>query len=421
MARSQWAYLPGFSEVQPSSILVLTVLRDPLPPRRADVLTLLGKELPRHGITSVLVGQYGERTEPSSWPADRIYGVGRVRGMVAALMTPLWDMLGLWKACRANTVHFIQVRDKISSALVCYVLGRLMQVPLVYWMSYPFVEDYQARTVTVGFSKGRLTWAANHLRTALSRFAFYQFVLPNADHIFVQSEAMRDWLVEKGCAARRMTAVPMGVDTDLYNRERLLPATDARLHGRRVITYVGVLGKARASTFLLDLVDALREFEPAVLLLLAGDAASEDERSWIRSEIKLRSLQDYVLLTGWLSQEEALRYAVCAEVGLSPIPRGELFDVSSPTKLVEYLALGLAVVGNDIPDQQLVIAQSKAGLCVPMEVAAFRDAVLTLLRDDALRQQYAVLGPPYVRAVRAYDILARRVADTYREILKTHS
>ena len=61
---------------------------------------------------------------------------------------------------------------------------------------------------------------------------------------------------------------------------------------------------------------------------------------------------NHVLLTGWLPQPAALGYAVRAEVGLSPIPRGTLFDVSSPTKLVEYLALGIPGVANDIPDQQ---------------------------------------------------------------------
>jgi glycosyltransferase involved in cell wall biosynthesis len=255
------------------------------------------------------------------------------------------------------------------------------------------------------------------MRAIFSRIVFYRIVLPNADHIFVQSEAMREWLATKGFDPNRMTAVPMGVDMSLFDRKQIVPAGDKRLDGKRINTYVGQLSKARNSEFLLELVMALKPLEPKLLLLLVGDAASSDERQWIRDEIAVRGLEDCVLLTGWLSQAQALGYAVRAEVGLSPIPRGELFDVSSPTKLVEYLALGLPSVANDIPDQKLVIERSQAGLCVPMEVAAFRDAVYQLLSDTAFREQCAVRGPAFVHAERTYKVLARGVAVKYREIV----
>jgi glycosyltransferase involved in cell wall biosynthesis len=139
--------------------------------------------------------------------------------------------------------------------------------------------------------------------------------------------------------------------------------------------------------------------------------------AWMRREIVKRGLEDHVLLTGWLPQRTALGYAVRAEVGLSPIPRGTLFDVSSPTKLVEYLALGIPSVANDIPDQQLVIEQSGAGLCVPMEAHAFATATLQLLKDPEQARQFGMRGPAYVKSHRTYDILGRNVARTYKKIL----
>jgi glycosyltransferase involved in cell wall biosynthesis len=153
------------------------------------------------------------------------------------------------------------------------------------------------------------------------------------------------------------------------------------------------------------------------LLVIAGDAPSADEMAWMRAEIARRGLEQQVLLTGWLPQKSALGYAVRAEVGISPIPRGTLFDVSSPTKLVEYLALGIPSVANDIPDQALVIAESGAGLCVPMEAEPFAAAVRRLLEDRALAAEFAERGPAYVKSHRTYAILGRKVADTYTKIL----
>jgi glycosyltransferase involved in cell wall biosynthesis len=397
-------------------VRLLFLMRDALPPFRADVKALFGKYLKDENVCSDLLGQ----RDPIflgvlEWPAGTtvVAGVDR-KGMFSELIRPLRDLYAMLWHC--ESYDLIQVRDKIRTAVFGLILARLKNKPFVYWMSFPFVEGFEI-AANNRKNPDRMTRIADYLRVVLSRKIFYGLVLQKADHIFVQSEAMRDWLANKGIPQARMTAVPMGVDVSVFQRELIIPSTDVRLDGRRVISYLGVLGKARNSEFLLDLVLALKECEPTILLVLAGDAASDDERQWIREEIAQKQLESHVLLTGWLSQDKALQYAVRAEVGLSPIPRGELFDVSSPTKLVEYLALGLPGVANDIPDQKLVIERSGAGLCVPMEIDAFRDAVLLLLRDPELHKRCAERGPGFVLAERSYETLAKGVAETYRSIL----
>ena len=121
-------------------------------------------------------------------------------------------------------------------------------------------------------------------------------------------------------------------------------------------------------------------------------------------------------LTGWLPQPEALRLLACAELAWSPVPRGPLFDVSSPTKAVEYLGLGLPCVGNDIPDQQLVLERSGGGLCVSMTPQAFAEASLALLSDADLARQMGESGRRWVREHRDYAVLARQVAAVYRRL-----
>lgn len=404
-----------------SKLSIAFIVRDPLPPIRADVLTLFGAEMPRYGLRTELVGQGGLDAGASPWPAGGMHVVGSLRSRFASVCSPLWDLLGLWKALRAGRPDCLQVRDKIASGVLGRIMAALLRVPFVYWMSFPIVEGFEVRRDDIARQerglKGRLKWAAHALRAWASRLAIYKLVLPGARHIFVQSDAMADWLAAKGFDRTRMTAVPMGVDATLFDRGSVAPVDDPRLDGRRVVLYLGRIAQSRKSDFLLDVAEELRKAMPDTLLVIAGDAPSDDEMAWMRREIDARKLQDHVLLTGWLPQRTALGYAVRAEVGLSPIPRGTLFDVSSPTKLVEYLALGIPSVANDIPDQQLVIEQSGAGLCVPMEASAFADATLHLLRDTEQARQFAMRGPAYVKAHRTYDILGRNVAKTYKKIL----
>jgi glycosyltransferase involved in cell wall biosynthesis len=399
-----------------SSRSILFVVRDPLPPVRADVRTLFGTEMPRYGVATELVGQGGSG-DTAPWPAGGMHVVGSLRSRFASVCAPLWDLLGLVRALRHGRPDCIQVRDKIASGVLGRVAAALLRVPFIYWMSFPIVEGFEVRRDDIARHGRGVKWLGHALRAWASRVAIYRVVLPGARHMFVQSDAMADWLAAKGFDRARMTAVPMGVDAHLFDRANVEPVMDARLDGRRVVLYLGRIARSRRSDFLLDVAELLRACNPDVLLVIAGDAPSDDEMAWMRREIAQRGLDGHVLLTGWLPQRAALGYAVRAEVGLSPIPRGTLFDVSSPTKLVEYLALGIPSVANDIPDQKQVIDESGAGLCVPMEAGPFADAVLELLNDGALAAEFALRGPPYVTSHRTYDILGNNVAKTYRKIL----
>jgi glycosyltransferase involved in cell wall biosynthesis len=374
---------------QPLSIAF--IVRDALPPVRADVLTLFGTEMPRYGVTTELVGQGGSGAD-GIWLAGGMHAVGSLDSRFAGICAPLWDMLGLARALKGRPGRrpdCIQVRDKIASGLLGRIAAALLRIPFIYWMSFPIVEGFEVRRDAIGREGRGLLWLAHALRAWASRIAIERLVLPGARHIFVQSDAMADWLAAKGIARARMTAV----------------------------LYLGRIARSRRSDFLLDVIEVLRRDVPQVLLVIAGDAPSNDEMAWMRDEIATRGLHEHVLLTGWLPQRTALGYAVRAEVGLSPIPRGTLFDVSSPTKLVEYLALGIPSVANDIPDQRAVIEASGAGLCAPMEAGPFAAAVLALLRDPARAAALAQRGPPYVRSHRTYAVLGKNVAITYKKIL----
>jgi len=94
-----------------------------------------------------------------------------------------------------------------------------------------------------------------------------------------------------------------------------------------------------------------------------------------------------------------------------------MLDCGSPTKVLEYLALGVPVVANDNPDQERVLREGGGGLCVPLTAHDFAQAVSRLLADEPLRRAMAASGQSYVRASRGYQTLAKLVAAKYAELL----
>ncbi|WP_271008696.1 glycosyltransferase [Paucibacter sp. B51] len=395
------------------------MMYDTLPAFRPDVVVLFGKDLPLLGVCSDLLGQASmarSREQGLAWPAGRLWIQGAERkGLIGELIRPLQDLYGMRRLSSEHGV--IQVRDKIRTGLLALAVARLTGRKFSYWMSFPFAEGYRLRAEQVGRSKGRVVQLANWARATLAGPAYYRFLAQRCDHLFVQSEAMLEFMVGKGVRRESMTAVPMGVDLALFDVQVPMTARPARLAGRKVLAYLGALGRSRSSDFLLRVFERVRQVEPEALLLLIGEGASEDEARWVREQIEASGLAEHVWLTGWMAQPEAIALLRHADLAWSAIPRGALFDVSSPTKAVEYLALGLPCVGNDIPDQKLVLERSGGGLCVPMELEAFADASLRVLRDPDLAQALRRKGPPWVAAHRSYRVLAEGVAAVYHRLV----
>jgi glycosyltransferase involved in cell wall biosynthesis len=241
----------------------------------------------------------------------------------------------------------------------------------------------------------------------------YHWILPKAHHIFVQSDNMRSALAAHHIALDKMTPVPMGVDmasvTTLPE-----PHNNPALINKRVVVYLGTLDKTRQIELLFDMLARIRLEIPNVLLVLAGDTEDTSHRAWLKQQAENAKVADAVLWTGWLVMEEAWRYVVSAEVGLSPFPRGLLLDMASPTKAVEYMALGVPVVANDNPDQAQVIAESGAGVCVSLTAEAFAQATLGLMNHSANRVRMSVLGKRYIAIHRNYNKISQSIAGYYQ-------
>jgi glycosyltransferase involved in cell wall biosynthesis len=292
--------------------------------------------------------------------------------------------------------------------------ARIKGLPFYYWMSYPMpegqIELAKERALSAGLMKFLFPWVSGRV----GRFLLYRVVLRRADHVFVQSDRMKEDMMAKGVSSARMTPVPMGVDIEDVQLEDIPLADDARLKGRRILVYLGTLDRPRRIEILFEMLAHIRKQIPEALLILAGDTADDVHRDWLMKQAQVAGVADAVLWTGWLPMKEGWRYVSAAEVALSPFPRGFLLDSASPTKVPEYLALGIPVVCNDNPDQERIVDNSGAGLCVPYTSEHFADAVLTILdKNDGDRKSMSNSGRRYVAEQRDYRLLGEKLAQRY--------
>jgi glycosyltransferase involved in cell wall biosynthesis len=246
----------------------------------------------------------------------------------------------------------------------------------------------------------------------------YHVVLPFADHIFVQSENMLQDVAQHGIIQTKMSAVNMGVDLETSSLEALKPADDPRLQGRRVLVYLGTLDPLRQIDVLIEALALVHKQINSVLLVLAGDTEDDVHRNRLKHRACQLGIDDALLWTGWLPIEQAWRYVRAAELGLSIVPRGALFDCSSPTKVVEYLALGIPVVANDNPDQARLLSETGMGITIALSPDNFATAIIDLLtKDRADELVTAEQRREYISRLRSYDVISRELSKKYYSLL----
>ena len=280
-------------------------------------------------------------------------------------------------------------------------------------MSEVYIEIARTR----GPSLGPVRWLFLLIKGHVGKLLLYHYVLPHCTHVFVQSDHMRARIVALGVQSSRTTPVPMGVDL-----ERQVPARSDAVqhmyvsHGRRVMAYIGSFEQFRKVDFLLEVLKELTgRGVDAILLMIGGsdDPADEDRLKRVSQTL---GIADRVIWTGWVAPAETWRWLINAEVGLSVIPRGPLYDCASPTKLIEYLALGIPAVANDLPDQKTILQESGAGICCQMDCLTVASAVEQILTNSQLAEEMRIAGPRYVALERGYDRISGRLAAVYGRI-----
>jgi len=397
-------------------VRLLQLVPEALPTFRADVATLFGKYLPRHGVHCDVVGKGSTAPFEEQGFASSRRASGGARWK--AELSFLWLCLRALAGASRRSHDAVQVRDMVSIGLLALLFARIKGLPMVYWLSYLMSEGRIERgRAELARRSGWRKWRARLVlaKGLAERWLLYRVLLPRADHVFVQSETMARLVAQRGVPLERISAVPMGVDMEAVARPgmRCWSGWD----GRPVVAYLGTLDRARCLERVLDALLLVRREMPGACLLLIGSAPKQEDVALLLAAARERGLDDAVQVTGWLPAAQAWQYLLGAQAAVSYVPRGVLYDASSPTKLLEYLALGMPCVGNDIPDQAAVLAASGAGWLAASTPQAMAEALLAILRDPQAARERAAAGPAYIEAARSYRVLGAALAARYRALV----
>ena len=400
---------------------ILIVSSDTFPPIRVDVSVLFGVELAGRGheIDWILQSEAAcDRAYVARWGGGQVW-VGATDLGQSLFRRLRKHALGigndfrLVSRVRRTRYDAVEVKDKFVAGAIAAIACRVFHTRFIYWLSYPFPEHYLLRAKDGTARYPRLYI----LRGMAFKWLLYRWLLRAADHVFVQSEQMREDIAAEGIPSHKITAVPMGISVEMcaavntFENRRLLP--------ERVpcVLYLGTLNKVRRLDFLVRAFAKVRESVPTARLYLVGRGEDPEDEVFLKHEVVRLNLESCVVFVGQLPQPEALQYVAEADVCVSPFYPTPILRSTSPTKLVEYMALGKAVVANDHPEQKRLIEESGGGLCVAYDEQAFADAIVTLLQNPKTAQSMGERGRRYAIEHRSYAVIADAVERRMLDII----
>ena len=150
-----------------------------------------------------------------------------------------------------------------------------------------------------------------------------------------------------------------GVCLEHFERSGSDMRNELGLEGKQVLLYHGVLSPNRGLQNALYAFDSLKDEFPYLHFLFVGDGDGRNELEQISEKL---NLNDRVIFTGKVPYTKVSEYIRSANLAILPFPNITWWAVSSPIKLMEYLATGISIVATNIDAHRWVVEQTGGAL-----------------------------------------------------------
>lgn len=194
----------------------------------------------------------------------------------------------------------------------------------------------------------------------------------------------------KGPQYSRQFTVPIGIWFDEMKRVPISKVKNTK------IAYVGHLKAFYGVDLVIRAMPKIRKKIPSINLEIIGGGEQKKELEELARKL---GLLNCVKFYGWKGKREAEKLLADATLGLAPFNTrvDEKIKNADPAKIKDYMALGLPVVMTNASLNASVISRSKCGIIVNYTPQSLAKAVIRLLSDKSVWQQYRENALRYVQ------------------------
>jgi glycosyltransferase involved in cell wall biosynthesis len=184
--------------------------------------------------------------------------------------------------------------------------------------------------------------------------------------------------------------------------------------GKSILCYVGAMNPQDGVDYMLralqHLAFTLDRKDFYCVVIGTGDSFEQ-----LKTMAELLGLADYVWFTGFISDEDLVRYLSTADICLDPNPSNPLNDVSTWIKVMEYMAVGKPTVSFDLKETR-VTAREAAVYVPPNDELAFAKQIAFLMDRPDLRKTMGEFGKRRVEEELAWNVVSQNLLRAYASL-----
>lgn len=270
----------------------------------------------------------------------------------------------------------IRLRHRIEVVHICNPpdLLFLVALPLMALGSH-LIYDHHDACPELMMAKGH---RASGVQVRLTRL-FERLTYRACDVSIETNESYRDIALSRG----RMSPRDVFVVRSAPDSSRFASAqpNDKWLFGRKhLVAYVGVMGLQDGLDYLVDaaqvIIDEWRRQDIQFVLVGSGP-----ELPRLRERVRQLRVEDQVLLTGRLPEQDLGAVLASADVCVNPDEANTMNDISTMNKVMEYMSLGKPIVQFDLHEGR--VSAGQASLYAKRNDATSLAECIVRLVDDA--------------------------------------
>lgn len=237
-----------------------------------------------------------------------------------------------------------------------------------------------------------------------------------ADLIIATNESYKKIEMERhGIPDERIVIVRNGPYLEKFRP--FAPDLELKKRGKTILGFVGVMSRQDGVDYLLRalhlLVHELKREDFFCTIIGRGSALQD-----LKVLAKQLDLDDRVWFTGFIPDEDMLRYISTADICIDPDPSNDFNDRCTMIKMMEYMAMGKPIVAFDLPEHR-VSGGEAAVYAKPNEELDLARKIVELMDDPDRRCRMGKLGRQRIESdlnwdrqagqlIRAYDALSQR-------------
>jgi len=243
-------------------------------------------------------------------------------------------------------------------------------------------------------------------------------VLKSAVKIACVSQGMKDYCAAMGIDARKILVAENAADTETFNPD----VPKAQINGKNDKILIGWVGSFESHHGFEDLIPIAARLRNRnctnVRFLIIGGGKSKTE---LEQSLTKENLQDYFIFCGNVAWSEVPGYVLNAEFCLSLDKRSkenlEYRNTIGVTqvKVYEYLALGKAVLAQDLGNARDFFEARKIGWVCGVEPEEVADRIIEIINNPRQIREYSENALAQSRMKHSWKITAGKIVDFLTE------